>query len=337
MTNLQLRQLCKSFGDLCVVDHVDLEVKDGEFLVLVGPSGCGKSTLLRLIAGLEDAEEGQVFIDGNEVSELDPGQRDVAMVFQNYALYPHMTVAKNIGFPLRMAKVAKPEVAERVASACQLLGIEALLNRKPAQLSGGQQQRVALARAIVRRPKLFLFDEPLSNVDAKLRAEMRAELSRLHQRLNATMVYVTHDQVEAMTLGTRIAVIHQGKIQQIGTPLEIYQTPANAFVASFMGSPPMNLLQSDEVQIGFRPHDCAVSENGALHVQVELVEALGHESLLHAKVIDGILNGAIVRPAQTLVASLPCEIALTIGQQIRLQIKTSALHKFHAESGARLE
>ncbi|NQU47112.1 MAG: ATP-binding cassette domain-containing protein, partial [Planctomycetes bacterium] len=202
---------------------------------------------------------------------------------------------------------------------------------------GGQQQRVALARAIVRRPKLFLFDEPLSNVDAKLRAEMRAELSRLHQRLNATMVYVTHDQVEAMTLGTRIVVIHQGKIQQIGTPLEIYKTPSNAFVASFMGSPPMNLLKTDEVKIGFRPHDCTISEDGGLQVQIELVEALGHEKLVHAKVLNGVLGGAKIHPSQTLVASLPSETKLITGEEIQLHVELNALHKFHTESGARLE
>jgi ABC-type sugar transport system ATPase subunit len=342
MTTLELRQLCKSFADLRVVDQVDLQVEQGEFLVLVGPSGCGKSTLLRLIAGLEHPEQGQILIDGIEVSQREPWQRDVAMVFQNYALYPHMTVAKNVGFPLRIAKVAKAQIVERVQQACQLLGIEKLLERKPAQLSGGQQQRVALARALVRRPKLFLFDEPLSNVDAKLRAEMRAELARLHQTLHATMIYVTHDQVEAMTLGSRIAVIHQGQLQQIGTPMEIFQKPANAFVASFMGSPPMNLLRAESAQIGFRPHDCALKTDSSagpnsLELQVELVEALGHEQLLHGKVRHGTLLGQVVEADQKIVCALASQVSVATGSTLNLQIPESALHSFELESGARIE
>jgi ABC-type sugar transport system ATPase subunit len=342
MTALELRQLCKSFGGLRVVNQVDLQVEQGEFLVLVGPSGCGKSTLLRLIAGLEHAEQGQILIDGCEVSEREPWQRDVAMVFQNYALYPHMTVARNVGFPLRIAKVAKMQVAERVQQACQLLGIEKLLDRKPAQLSGGQQQRVALARALVRRPKLFLFDEPLSNVDAKLRAEMRAELARLHGTLAATMIYVTHDQVEAMTLGSRIAVIHQGKVQQIGTPMEIYQKPANAFVASFMGSPPMNLLRSEAMQIGFRPHDCVPESNSdggpnSLEVQVELLEALGHELLLHGRVRNGILLGQTIEADQKIVCCLSSGSLVAVGNTLHLQVPEPVLHRFKLEGGARIE
>ncbi len=337
MTALELRRLCKAFGELRVVDEVDLQVEAGEFLVLVGPSGCGKSTLLRLIAGLEDADAGGIKIDGREVGGLEPWQRDVAMVFQNYALYPHMTVAKNVGFPLRIAKLEKAEAARRVREACELLGIEELMNRKPAQLSGGQQQRVALARALVRRPKLFLFDEPLSNVDAKLRAEMRAELARLHDRLNATMVYVTHDQVEAMTLGSRIAVLHQGRVQQIGTPLEVFEKPANAFVATFMGSPPMNLLQADEVQIGFRPHDCRQVGQGGLQLVVDLVEALGHEQLIHARVESGALAGTTIHPQQTVIASLPSHAVVQNGQSLALEIADNALHRFDPTTGARLD
>lgn len=341
MTALELRRLNKSFGDLRVVDDVDLQVEAGEFLVLVGPSGCGKSTLLRLIAGLEDEDSGNLWIDGRDVGGLEPWQRDVAMVFQNYALYPHMSVAKNVGFPLRIAKMSKAETATRVNEACELLGIQELLDRKPAQLSGGQQQRVALARALVRRPKLFLFDEPLSNVDAKLRAEMRAELSRLHARLGATMVYVTHDQVEAMTLGTRIAVLHQGRVQQIGTPLEVFQKPANAFVATFMGSPPMNLLQADGVQVGFRPHDCrqVAHENAPTNfvdVQVDLIEALGHEQLVHGKVVGGTLAGHAVHAAQTLVASLADDAMVTSSENLRLEVAADAVHCFDHISGARL-
>jgi ABC-type sugar transport system ATPase subunit len=333
MATLELRGLDKSFGGNPVVRSVSLRAEDGEFLVLVGPSGCGKSTLLRLIAGLETPDRGEVRIDGRVVNELEPGERDVAMVFQNYALYPHMTVEANVAFPLRMARVPRAERAARAAEALALLGIGDLARRKPAQLSGGQQQRVALARALVRRPKLFLFDEPLSNVDAKLRAEMRAELARLHRELGATMVYVTHDQVEAMTLGTRIAVLEGGALQQVGPPLEVYREPANRFVAGFLGAPPMNLLDGEDAAAlgapgavaGFRPQEAALG--GPLRARITLLEELGSETLVHAETLAG---GAPV------VLCLPPGSAPAAGAEVGIGPAGRALHRFDAVSGARL-
>ncbi|EKP95132.1 ABC transporter ATP-binding protein [Thermaerobacter subterraneus] len=243
MAEVRLVDVTKRFGSTVAVDRVSLDIADGEFLVLVGPSGCGKSTLLRLIAGLEDVTEGQVYIGDRVVNDVPPKDRDVAMVFQNYALYPHMTVYDNMAFGLRMRKVPRDEIDRRVRQAAETLGLTNLLKRRPAQLSGGQRQRVALGRAIVRDPKVFLMDEPLSNLDAQLRVQMRTELARLHQRLGTTTIYVTHDQVEAMTLGDRIAVLRDGKLQQVATPQDIYARPANVFVASFIGSPPMNFIR----------------------------------------------------------------------------------------------
>ncbi|WP_460040034.1 ABC transporter ATP-binding protein [Thermaerobacter litoralis] len=243
MAEVRLVDVTKRFGSTVAVDGVSLDIADGEFLVLVGPSGCGKSTLLRLIAGLEDVSEGEVYIGDRLVNDVPPKDRDVAMVFQNYALYPHMTVYDNMAFGLRMRKVPRDEIDRRVRQAAETLGLTNLLKRRPAQLSGGQRQRVALGRAIVRDPKVFLMDEPLSNLDAQLRVQMRTELARLHQRLGTTTIYVTHDQVEAMTLGDRIAVLRDGKLQQVATPHEIYARPANVFVASFIGSPPMNFIR----------------------------------------------------------------------------------------------
>ena len=241
--NVVLRGVEKRFGDVTAVAAVDLEVRAGELLVLVGPSGCGKSTLLRLIAGLEEPTAGEVWIGGRAVNEVAPGDRDVAMVFQSYALYPHMTVARNLGFGLRVRGVGRDEVAERVGRAADVLGLDELLDRRPGQLSGGQQQRVALGRAMVRDPGVFLFDEPLSNLDAGLRLRTRDEIAALHRRLGTTMIFVTHDQVEALSLGERVAVMDRGRIQQVGTPREIYRRPGNLFVAGFVGSPPINLLQ----------------------------------------------------------------------------------------------
>ncbi len=333
MAALELRRLSKSFGDHQVVDAIDLQVTDGEFLVLVGASGCGKSTILRLIAGLEKADAGDVRIGGHSVLDRDPGDRDVAMVFQNYALYPHMTVRRNIAFPLRMARMPREQVRARSEEAAAMLGIGELLERKPSQLSGGQQQRVALARALVRRPQVFLFDEPLSNVDARLRAEMRAELARLHQRLGATMIYVTHDQVEAMTLGDRIAVLHQGRVQQVGTPLEVYNCPANSFVAAFLGSPPMNLLPAAATPwadplganavIGFRPQQARLG--GSLQGRVELVEELGSESLVHVRCGD-----------HAVVLSLTPGHGLGPGEPVGVAVEAPHLHHFDRDSGVRL-
>jgi lactose/L-arabinose transport system ATP-binding protein len=247
MADLQLRGVHKSFGAVPVIHNVDLDVRDGEFVVFVGPSGCGKSTLLRTISGLEEPTAGQVFIGGEDVTDFDPSERGVAMVFQSYALYPHMTVEQNLGFGLRMGGMPRDQVATRVAGAAKILEIEDLMARKPRQLSGGQRQRVAIGRAIVREPKAFLFDEPLSNLDAELRVQMRIEIAKLHQQLGATMVYVTHDQVEAMTLADRIVVLRAGHIEQQGTPIELYDDPDNMFVAGFIGSPRMNFIPAEIV------------------------------------------------------------------------------------------
>src|SRR5689334_1674267 len=245
MAGLALRGVKKSFGDVPVIRGVDLDIADGEFCVFVGPSGCGKSTLLRLVAGLEGLTEGLITIGGRDVTWLAPAERGISMVFQSYALYPHMTVAENIGFGLRMAKVPRAEIRARTEKAAALLQLSELLNRRPANLSGGQRQRVAIGRAIVRNPQVFLFDEPLSNLDAALRVQMRIEISKLHNGLKATMIYVTHDQVEAMTMADKIVVLNAGRIEQVGSPLELYHRPGNLFVATFIGSPKMNLIEAD--------------------------------------------------------------------------------------------
>ena len=336
MARLELRGLSKEFpGGAQAVAALDLQVEEGEFLVLVGPSGCGKSTVLRLIAGLEAPSAGEILLDGALVNQREPRERDVAMVFQNYALYPHMTVARNIEFPLRMRGVPAAERGARAAAAAALLGIEALLPRKPAQLSGGQMQRVALARALVRRPRLFLFDEPLSNVDARLRGEMRAELARLHRELNATVVYVTHDQVEALTLGTRIAVLERGRLQQHGPPLEVYERPANRFVAGFLGAPPMNLWQAAaaahlrapgrpaDAVVGWRPH--AARWGGELEAEAELIERLGDQTVVHARCAG-----------EPCILAGPPELALRPGERFRFAVPAAACHYFDARSGARL-
>ena len=250
MAGLELKGVTKVFGAVPVIHGVELEIHDGEFVVLVGPSGCGKSTLLRIISGLEGATGGKILIDGQDVTEVDPADRGAAMVFQSYALYPHMTVRQNIGFGLRMGGMPKDEVAAQVEQAAKTLELTDLLDRKPRALSGGQRQRVAIGRAIVRNPKLFLFDEPLSNLDAELRVQMRLEIAQLHHRLGATMIFVTHDQVEAMTLADRIVVLRAGRVEQIGTPIELYDNPANQFVAGFIGSPRMNFLRADVEAVG---------------------------------------------------------------------------------------
>ncbi len=280
MARVELQNLRKSFHSTVAIDDVTLTIEDGEFMVLVGPSGCGKSTILRSIAGLSEVDSGDILIDGKRVNDLEPRERNLAMVFQNYALYPHMTVRKNIGFPLKMQGIRSTEIHERVAEAAKTLGLSNVLDRKPKTLSGGQMQRVALGRAIVRRPKVFLFDEPLSNLDAKMRTEMRAEISRLHKKFDATMVYVTHDQVEAMTLGSRIAVMNDGRIHQVGSPLDVYNHPKNRFVASFIGSPPMNFLND----LGIRPHDIVVCDDGPLQAEVDLIEPMGSETHVHCTV-----------------------------------------------------
>ena len=313
MSGVQLSNVVKSYDEMTVVHGIDLDVKPQEFVVLVGPSGCGKSTTLRMMAGLEEISDGHIAIGDRVVNNVAPKDRDVAMVFQNYALYPHLSVAENIAFGLRIRKVPKDEIKKSVKDTAEILGLTELLERRPADLSGGQRQRVAMGRAIVRHPKVFLFDEPLSNLDAKLRTQMRAEIKRLHNRLGVTSVYVTHDQVEAMTLADRIVVMSNGRIEQIGTPMELFNNPKNTFVATFIGSPPMNLIEAITVEegdkwfatfegqkvllpnveglehnkaitIGIRPEytDITPQETSSpVKIDLELVETLGSEALLH--------------------------------------------------------
>ncbi len=335
MGQVQLRGIHKRFGAVSVLKGIDLDVKDGEFLVFVGPSGCGKSTLLRLIAGLEDISEGELLIDGRRANETRPADRGAAMVFQSYALYPHMTVAQNMGFALKMAGVDRAQRERQVAQAAEVLQITELLQRYPKELSGGQRQRVAIGRAIVRQPKVFLFDEPLSNLDAALRVNMRIELTRLHKALGTTMIYVTHDQVEAMTMGDRIAVFHLGRIAQLGAPLELYERPADEFVATFLGAPRINLvdrpaegapaahralwtalaagLPADSVRAGLRPEHLHVGTEGqGVPATLVLAEHLGDSSILHLRVdgVDGLLHaklgtGATHHTAGTVLGLLP--------------------------------
>jgi sn-glycerol 3-phosphate transport system ATP-binding protein len=335
MATLELQALRKRFEATEVLAGIDLTLADGEMLVIVGASGCGKSTLLRLVAGLEVASSGRILIDGRDVTRVDPSARDIAMVFQNYALYPHMTVAENMAYGLRIRGLPKAEIASRVAEAAELLGIGALLARRPRQLSGGQRQRVAMGRAIVRHPKLFLFDEPLSNLDAKLRVQMRAEIRRLQRRLGVTSLYVTHDQVEAMTLGDRLLVLHQGQPVQLATPMEVFARPADTYVAGFIGAPAMNFLPGQveggavrladgpplpvdappgPVTLGIRPEHVALAADG-ITVAVELVEPLGSETLVHGRMADGTpllakLNGAAAVPDRAVLAIDPAQLHL---------------------------
>ena len=322
MTTLKLDGVRKSFGEVQVLQQVDLEIDDGEFIVLVGPSGCGKSTLLRCIAGLETPTEGRIFIAGKDVTMATPRQRDVAMVFQSYALYPHMTVRQNMGFALKISKTPAAEAAEAVGKAAHMLELEELLDRYPRELSGGQRQRVAIGRAIVRQPSVFLFDEPLSNLDAALRSHMRVELKRLHKRLGATMVYVTHDQVEAMTLADRLVVLHDGIAQQIGSPKEVHDSPANRFVAGFIGSPPMNFLEDVEpgVVIGVRPHQVELGR-GPYTAMADVMEPLGAETLVHMD-----LNG------ETLVART--ETPPPLGE---IQVGFKKVHRFAPGTGKAMQ
>ena len=287
MGALTLKAVTKSFGTVDVIKGVDLTVQEGEFCVFVGPSGCGKSTLLRIIAGLEDATAGEVAIDGRRVNEVPPAKREIAMVFQSYALYPHLTVRDNMGLALKQAGIARAEITASVDRAADMLALGPLLDRRPAELSGGQRQRVAIGRAIVRRPKLFLFDEPLSNLDAALRVATRIEIARLHRQLGATLIYVTHDQVEAMTLADRIVVLRAGKVEQVGAPMELYNDPANTFVAGFIGSPQMNFLKAGALgmrsdTMGVRPEHIAISRGaGQIEGTVSHVEKLGGETLVY--------------------------------------------------------
>jgi multiple sugar transport system ATP-binding protein len=349
---IELLGITKRYGGFVALQSIDLDIEPGEFLVLLGPSGCGKSTLLKIIAGLEDASEGEIYIDGRLASYLRPKERDVAMVFQNYALYPHMTVATNIGFPLAMRRVAKATVAERVREVAALVGLSDHLEKYPDQLSGGQRQRVALGRAIIREPVAFLMDEPLSNLDALLRVQMRSELLKLHKRVGRTTIYVTHDQVEAMTMADRIVVLRDGVVQQVGPSSEVYGFPANTFVATFVGSPPMNLLPGtvrwhdgahrfagplalaldgvgpldlpdERLTIGIRPENIALAgpdEAGAVPGCVELIEAVGADSFLSVAVADGT----------SVTARVPAEFGVAEGDRIHLRFPPHRLRFFDA-------
>ena len=293
MGRITLNNVSKQFGEVAVIQSLDLSIEDGEFVVFVGPSGCGKSTLLRLIAGLEDTTGGSISIDGVDATDLPPAKRGLAMVFQSYALYPHMSVRKNIAFPLKMAGMNPVEAEKRVMNAAKVLNLDSYLDRRPGQLSGGQRQRVAIGRAIVREPKAFLFDEPLSNLDASLRVSMRQEITELHQTLKTTMIYVTHDQVEAMTMADKIVVLNAGRIEQVGSPMDLYRAPANIFVAGFIGSPKMNLLGGAEAAkygaatVGIRPEHLDIVGDGPWQGVVGLSEHLGSDTFLKVAV-DGI-------------------------------------------------
>jgi sn-glycerol 3-phosphate transport system ATP-binding protein len=352
MATLTLRSLTKRFGDTAALTPTDLEVADGEFVVLVGPSGCGKTTLLRMVAGLETPSDGDILIGDKRVNDLEPRARDIAMVFQNYALYPHMSVRKNLAYGLKLRGMATEEITRRVKWAADLLGLGEYLDRKPRALSGGQRQRVAMGRAIVREPQLFLFDEPLSNLDAKLRASVRVEIKRLHQRLGTTTLYVTHDQVEAMTLAQRVVVMNRGRVEQVGHPSAVYARPATTFVAGFLGSPPMNLFEArlnatgdavevagveaplplptsmeggQRVTLGIRPEAFVPDTNGPLPFSLDLQEPLGAETLLH---------GSLGKQACTL--RLAGETVHEEDKVSRLTVAPEALHLFDPESGFRL-
>ena len=329
MGSITLNQVTKSFGDVDVIRPIDLEISDGEFVVFVGPSGCGKSTLLRLIAGLEDVTSGTIEIDGKNATALPPAKRELAMVFQSYALYPHMSVRKNIAFPLKMAKMDQAEIDRRVDGAAKVLNLTDYIDRRPGQLSGGQRQRVAIGRAIVREPSAFLFDEPLSNLDAALRVGMRLEISELHNTLRTTMIYVTHDQVEAMTMADKIVVLHAGVIEQVGSPLELYRNPRNTFVAGFIGSPKMNLFDGQEAAkreadtIGVRPEHIQVSpESGEWKGTVGVSEHLGSDTFFH--VLDtGLADAITVRAGG--------EVDLHHGDTVYLTPEADKVHRFDAD------
>ncbi len=337
MARVRLDNVTKRFGSgaeqVVAVDRVTLDIEDRDFMILLGPSGCGKSTLLRTISGLEDPDEGLVWIGDRVVNAVEPKDRDVAMVFQSYALYPHKTVQANIEFPLKARGVGKQERAAAAREAAGVLGLTDYLNRKPGQLSGGQRQRVALARAIVRHPAVFCMDEPLSNLDAKLRAETRAELVALHQRLATTFVYVTHDQVEAMTMGTRVAVMSAGVLQQVGTPQEVYDRPETVFVAQFIGTPPMNILpagslEPGEVLVGVRPEYLRITADGPVGATVTLVEHLGHEVLVACRLAGG----------ERVTVRLPAEAdAPVAGQEVRLDAELRHRHRFDPTTHQRVE
>ncbi len=352
MAAVDIRNVAKSFGSLSVMNDVTLSIDKGEFIVLVGPSGCGKSTLLRIIAGLEDASRGDIMIGGQRVNDLEPRERDIAMVFQSYALYPHMKVERNLDFNMRLRNRPKPEIETSVKTAAGVLGLDALLERFPRQLSGGQRQRVAMGRAIVRRPQLFLFDEPLSNLDAKLRVQMRAEIRKLHLEIGATSIYVTHDQVEAMTMADRIVVMNKGNVEQVGSPLELYDRPSTLFVAEFIGSPSMNFYRGtvdadrslrtatgavlplpsgcratsgQSVVAGIRPEHLSITADGPISTQVVLVEHLGPETFAYMEGEQGLV-----------CVRLPRDASPVRGSTVRLSVLPQDVHVFDPETQQRL-
>jgi len=334
MGRIQLENVTKSFGDVEVIPPLNLTIEDGEFAVFVGPSGCGKSTLLRLIAGLEETTSGKVIIDDQDMTEVPPSKRGLAMVFQSYALYPHMTVRKNIAFPMRMAGIDEAEQEKRITAAAKALNLTDYLDRKPGQLSGGQRQRVAIGRAIVRDPSAFLFDEPLSNLDAALRVGMRLEISEMHNRMETTMIYVTHDQVEAMTMADKIVVLQAGVIEQVGSPLDLYHKPRNIFVAGFIGSPTMNLITGAEAAkhgaetIGIRPEHTEVSKTeGMWKGVVGVAEHLGSDTFIHVHE-TGL--------AETFTVRITGDIAVRHGDTVYLTPRADQIHKFDA-AGLRIE
>ncbi len=349
MSSISLNNLTKSYGKTEVLHHIEGEIKDGEFVVIVGPSGCGKSTLLRMIAGLETVTSGEIKIGDKVVNDLEPSDRDIAMVFQNYALYPHMSVRKNMAYGLKIRKFSKDEINRRVEEAAEILEIKQYLDRKPRQLSGGQRQRVAMGRAIVRNPQVFLFDEPLSNLDAKLRVQMRLEIRKLQERLGTTSIFVTHDQVEAMTLGDRLMVLNGGYVEQFGTPIDLYSKPASKFVAGFIGSPAMNFVEAEakgkkaklsdgtnldlpfsvngKVTIGFRPEHMVEAAKGKIAVNVEMLEQLGANTLAHGTLKDGT----------QITAAMDGLREDKIGSALRFNIDLENIHLFDTETGKRIE
>ena len=363
MANVTLRNVRKTYaGGFEAIKGIDFEVGDGQFCVLVGPSGCGKSTLLRMVAGLETITGGDIDIGGRIVNQIEPAERDIAMVFQNYALYPHMSVYNNMAYGLRNRRMPEPEIDTRVQEAARILELAAMLDRKPRQLSGGQRQRVAMGRAIVRQPKVFLFDEPLSNLDAKLRIAMRVEIRKLQRRLKTTSIYVTHDQLEAMTLADILVVMNGGRVEQIGNPLEIYQKPATTFVASFIGAPPMNLmpLRADEIKaqfagdsraasdagiLGIRPEDFVISSDSiaggiALDLTVEAIERVGAETFVYGTrqhETQGIAANPGELPPGEVIVRIPGAVAPAIGERIRAIAPREKLHLFSADGCQRID
>ncbi|CNI67424.1 putative sugar ABC transporter ATP-binding protein [Yersinia frederiksenii] len=359
MGSVVLKNVCKSYGDTHVIRDVSLEIPDGEFCVLVGPSGCGKSTLLRMIAGLEEISGGTVGINDKDVTDVEPKMRDIAMVFQSYALYPQMTVRENMGFALKMAKMSKADISKKVETTAELLGLQALLERLPKDLSGGQRQRVAMGRAIVRNPQVFLFDEPLSNLDAKLRTQVRGEIRELHQRLKTTSVYVTHDQIEAMTMGQMIVVLREGRIEQVGTPLDLYDRPANLFVAGFIGSPEINQLKGTVVQQG--AEFLLRLEDGSLLTLPVGLQVTGGQNVVYAirpeqvNVVDETHSASALKATITAIENtgsdmqLFCStgggrftsvfkqrLAVNAGETVYLQPKLAGIHIFDADTGVRV-